>query len=150
MPDDADVARRFVRQLHRGTRYESRLLELLDGALGFDDPEHMALLALDSGDDVRGLALFGSVAGARQVVKLHAILGDDLGVMHALLDAVQRIADGSHERMIVCELPDDTHFLLAAEALGECEYLEEGRVPDFVRDGVALRLMVRRSSDAER
>jgi hypothetical protein len=57
------------------------------------------------------------------------------------------MAESSGERMIVCELPDEPAFVLVAEALGESEYLEEGRVPDFVRDGVALRLMVWRASE---
>ena len=146
MPDDAALARAFVEQHHGGTRYEGRLLEILDSALRFDDPEYMALLALDAiSGDVRGLALFGTVAGARQVVKLHAVMGRELVILRTLLDGLSRITESSGERMIVCELPDEPAFVLVAEALGESEYLEEGRVPDFVSDGVALRLMVWRA-----
>jgi hypothetical protein len=146
MPDDAALARSFVELHHGGTRYETRLLEILDNALRFDDPEYIALLALDAvSSDVRGLALFGTVAGARQVVKLHAVIGRELVILRALLDALSRIAESSGERMIVCELPDEPAFVLVAEALGESEYLEEGRVPDFVRDGVGLRFMVWRA-----
>jgi hypothetical protein len=146
MPDDAAIARALVEQHHGGTSYASRLLEILDSALRFDDPEHMALLALDpASGELRGLALFGTVAGASRVVKLHTVLGEELVILLALVDAVRHVAESSGERMIVCELPDDPAFVLVAEALGESEYLEEGRVPDFVRDGVALRLMVWRA-----
>jgi hypothetical protein len=146
MPDDAAIARALVEQHRGGTRYASRVLEILDSALRFDDPEHMALLALDpASGEPRGLALFGAVAGALRVVKLHAVLGEELVILLALVDAVRHVAESSGERMIVCELPDDPAFVLVAEALGESEYLEEGRVPDFVRDGVALRLMVWRA-----
>jgi hypothetical protein len=148
MPEDAAIARAFVEQHHGDPRYEPRLLEMLDSALRFEDPEYIALLAVDpASSELRGLALFGTVAGALRVVKLHAVLGGELVVLLALLDGVRRMAESSGERMIVCELPDETAFVLVAESLGESEYLEEGRVPDFVRDGVALRLMVWRASE---
>lgn len=148
MPGDAAAARALVEQLYGGTPHEARLLELLDSALQFEDPEYMAVLALDSASsELRGLVLFGAVAGASHVVKVHAVLGHELVNLLALLDAVRRMAESSGERMIVCELPDEPAFVLLAEALGESEYLEEGRVPDFVREGVALRLMVRRASE---
>lgn len=144
MPEDAGAARAFVSAQLAGTRYRARTLEQLDCALQFDDPEYVALLA--EGDDDRvlaGLALFGTVAGARSVVKLHAILAPRHETAVALLDGVRAASEQSGERMIVCELPDDVPFAAAAEALQASGYVEEGRVPDFVTDGVAMRLLVR-------
>jgi predicted GNAT superfamily acetyltransferase len=60
------------------------------------------------------------------------------------VDAVHQASERSGERMIVCELPDDPPFTATAAALEASGYAEEGRVPDFVRDGVALRLLVQR------
>ena len=62
----------------------------------------------------------------------------------ALLRAVHQASAQSGERMIVCELPDDAPFASTARALAANGYAEEGRVADFVCDGVALRLLVRR------
>lgn len=145
MPEDAGAARAFVARPLAGTRYASRLLEQLDAALQFDDPEYMALLACDE-PDARpvGLVLFGTIAGAQAVVKVHALVSPDPQAADALLDAVHHASAKSGERMLVCELPDDAPFASAARALAAHGYAEEGRVADFVCDGVALRLLVRR------
>jgi hypothetical protein len=78
-------------------------------------------------------------------VKVHGVIGAESQVLCRLLAAVRQACEGSGERLIVCELPDDLPFHRAAEALGISGYREEGRVPDFVRDGVALRLVVWRA-----
>ena len=144
MPDDAGDARACVSANFAGTRYQARALEQLDIALQFDDPEYMALLA-SSGDEVplRGLVLFGTVVGAKAVVKVHFVIGRELEAAVALIEAVRATSEHSGERMIVCELPDDAPLAMAAAALEAGGYAEEGRVPDFVTDGVALRLLVR-------
>jgi hypothetical protein len=144
MPDDAGAARALVSAQFAGTRYRARALELLQSALRFDDPEHMALLAFaDGGTRLVGLVLFGTVTGARAVVKVHGIAARERDTAIALLDAVRQASEHSGERMIVAELPDDAPFALASEAFEASGFAEEGRVPDFVRDGVALRLFVR-------
>ena len=143
MPGDADAARALVVARFAGTRYESRVLEQLDVALSFEDPEYVALLASEPGSDhLVGLALFGAVAGAQRVTKLHALLGDDDGTCAALADAVRNVAADSGERMVVAELPDDAPFRRAIVALRESGYAEEGQVDDFVCDGVGLRFLV--------
>lgn len=143
MPGDADAARALVVARFAGTRYESRVLEQLDVALSFEDPEYVALLASEPGSDhLVGLALFGAVAGAQRVTKLHALLGDDDGTCAALADAVRNVAADSGERMVVAELPDDAPFRRAIVALRESGYDEEGQVNDFVCDGVGLRFLV--------
>jgi hypothetical protein len=144
MPEDAGAARALVSGPEfGGTRYEPRLLEQLENALRFEDPEYMAVLALSAPRaDLVGLILFGTVAGARQVVKVHAVVGADREVLRALLEVVTDLAERSEERMIVCELPEDTPFARASEALRASGFAEEGRIPDFVRDGVAMRLLV--------
>jgi hypothetical protein len=144
MPDDAEAARALIGERFDGTRYRTRALELLEEALRFEDPEYMGLVALDGEPpQLVGLILFGTVAGARSVVKVHGTVCRDRDAAIALLEAVRRASENSSERMIVCELPDDAPFALAAEALAATGYEEEGRVPDFVSDGVAMRLMVR-------
>jgi hypothetical protein len=145
MPHDARAVRAFVSERFADTRYRDRALEVLDAALRFDDPEHLALLAFAAADEhvLTGVVLFGTVAGAHAVVKVHAVVSRDVEPAVALLHAVQQASERSGERMIVCELPDDAPFATAAAALHAADYEEQGRVPDFVRDGVALRLLVR-------
>ena len=147
MPEDADAVRAVVVARLSGTRYETRALEQLDVALSFEDPEYMVLLAAEPlSARLTGLAMFGAVAGAQRVTKLHALMGDDEGTCAALASAVRTVASGSGERLVVAELPDDGPFREAIAALRESGFREEGRVDDFVSDGVGLRFLVWRAS----
>jgi hypothetical protein len=149
MPEDARAARDVIAQQFRGTPYLTRLLEVLDDALRFEDPEFLCLLAElgESGVPI-GLVLFGTVLGARLVTKVHAVVASDPRVQLALLDAVRETCVRSGERLVVCELPRDAPFDVAGVALIASGYREEGRIDDFVRDGVALRLFVWRPEAA--
>jgi hypothetical protein len=143
MPQDADAARGAVADQFRGTPYLARTLEVLDSALRFEDPEYLCLLvAASESDPPLGLVLFGTVLGARRASKVHAVVAPDARVQLALLDAVREICVRSGERLVVCELPHDVPFDITAVALLASGYHEEGRIDDFVRDGVALRLFV--------
>ena len=147
MPEDADAARAVVVDQFRGTPYLARMLEVLGDALRFEDPEFLCLLST-TGDpeSVKGLVLFGTVLGARLATKVHAVIAPDPRLQLALLDAVRETCTRSGERLVVCELPHDTPFDLAAVALLASGDREEGRIDDFVREGVALRLLVWRPS----
>jgi hypothetical protein len=143
MPEDEGAARALVQRRFAGTRYLARLVEQLDSALQFEDPEYMALLAVDAVDDtLLALALFGTVAGARQCVKVHAVIGSDEPAMSVLVAGIAEVSRSSGERLAVCELPDEAVWTASAAALLANGYHEEGRVPDYVRDDVALRLLV--------
>jgi hypothetical protein len=143
MPQDAEAARAAIVDQLRGTAYLARILEVLDDALRFEDPEYLCLLAAPDEDDApSGLVLFGTVLGARLATKVHAVVALDPRVQLALIDAVRETCVRSGERLVICELPHDVPFDVTAVALLASGYREEGRVEDFVRDGVALRLFV--------
>ena len=143
MPEDARAAQDAIVQQFRGTPYLSRVLEVLDDALRFEDPEFLCLLAAPGeSDPPSGLVLFGTVLGARLVTKVHAVVSPDPRVQLALIDAVRETCMRSGERLVVCELPHDAPFDVTSVALIASGYREEGRIDDFVRDGVALRLLV--------
>jgi len=143
MPEDAGAARAVIVARLGGTRYEARTLEQLDVALTFEDPEYMALLAVEpESEQLLGLVMFGAVAGAKQVTKLHALIGDDAGTCAALAEAVRTVASEAGERMVVAALPDDRSFRDSIAALRHSAFDEEGRVDDFVTDGVGLRFLV--------
>ena len=75
MPEDGGAARAFVSEQFTEVRYRARALELLDSALQFEDPEYVALLAFSEYEArLLGIVLFGTVAGARAVVKVHGVL----------------------------------------------------------------------------
>jgi hypothetical protein len=135
---DVPTARALVSAQFVGTPYELRFLEQLELATTGDDPECRALVA---GDEPRALVLFGSVAGANGVVKLHALAGDDGNALRALATAV-RDADA---RLVVCEIADDAPFDVTGRILGELGFEKAGRVADFFRDGVDLVVFSYRS-----
>jgi hypothetical protein len=142
-PADADAARALLSAQFSGSRYEARMLEQLEIAARDDDPECRALVAIGPDEGaVRGLALFGVVAGAQGIVKLHALAAPDRELLRALAGAVRDVSVRSGTRMIVCELPDDAPFRAMKEEIRELGLLEEGRVADFVCDGVDLVVLV--------
>lgn len=142
LPEDATAARTVLAGAFRGTPYLGRCEEVLESALRFDDPEYLCLLAERDGDDVAGLVLFGTIVGAKLAAKVHVVASPDPRVMLALLGAVRETCTRSGERLVVCELPRDIPFDVTAVALVASGYREEGCIEDFVRDGVALRVMV--------
>ena len=149
MPEDARAARDTVVDHFRGTPYLARMLEVLDDSLRFEDPEFLCLLAaLGESDPPMGLVLFGTVLGARLVTKVHTVVAADPRVQLALLEAVRETCVRSGERLVVCELPHDAPFDVTGVALLASGFREEGRIDDFVRDGVALRLLVWRPEAA--
>lgn len=150
MPEDASAARAVLGDVFRGTPYLGRLEEVLASALQFEDPEFLCLLAESDPDAApNGLVLFGTVVGARLVVKVHVVASLDPRIMLALLDVVRETCERSGERLVVCEIPRDIPFDVAAVALMASGYREEGCIEDFVRDGIGLRLMVWRADRAQ-
>lgn len=149
MPEDSRAARAAVVDQFRGTPYLARSLEVLDDALRFEDPEFLCFLAAPGeSEPPTGLVLFGTVLGARRVTKVHAVVSPDPRVQLALLDAVRETCVRSGERLVVCELPHDASFDVTGIALVASGFHEEGRIDDFVREGVALRLLVWRPESA--
>jgi hypothetical protein len=149
-PADAGAARALVSRQFSGTAYEARILEQLEIAARGDDPECCALVAIGPDEGaLRGLALFGVVAGAHAIVKLHALAAPDRDVLRALAGAVRDANMRSGTRMIVCELAEDARFRATELAIRELGFVEEGRVADFVCDGVDLLVLVWREGSGD-
>jgi hypothetical protein len=140
---DGDEARTLVSAAFAGTVYDARMQEQLGIALLGKDLECRGLVALEpEGLRVSALVLYGDIVGARGVVKLHALVGSNRASLRTLVAAVHD-ASGS-ARMIVSEIPDDAPFHVTASVLRELGHEEEGRIADFVRDGVSMFLLVKR------
>jgi hypothetical protein len=118
----------LVERQFAGTRYLARLLELCGSE---------RVVSVEG-----GFAVFGEVAGASGVVKLHALLGEDGGALRAANSEFGMAVAGA--RLVVCEIPDDDIFKAAADALLEGGFVEESRADGLVAEGIALRFLVRR------
>jgi ribosomal protein S18 acetylase RimI-like enzyme len=145
-PDDHVPARVLLMGTLGVTPYIDRALEVLELAERGHDDEHRALVIARDGT-VAGLALFGAVAGAVGVSKLHAAvlapsvsLGD---VGERIVSAVVETARRAGARLIIAELPDDPAIGQVRALLSSAGFEEEARVPDYYRDGVALALLRR-------
>ena len=145
LPDDAAGARALVHAETAGTTFAEPLREALDRALEGTSDEARALCALRDGELV-GLCLYGRVAGSR-AARLHLVavtasarLG---GVARRLCDATAAALADSGAALLVAEYPDAPAFAAGAELLRRAEFVEEGRVRDYFRDGVDLVLFRR-------
>src|SRR6478735_6193712 len=109
-PDDAVGARALVQAVLRGSPYVDRVSEVLARAERQSDAEHRALLIARDGI-IAGLVLFGDVAGAERVTRIHAALlrdgveVEDVG--RRLIDAVLDAARAARARLVGAEVPDD-------------------------------------------
>jgi hypothetical protein len=109
----------LITKLLAGTRYESRALELLSN-------EECVVVGSEL-----GTVVYEPIAGAADVIKLHMIVGD-------MFDRLPLA------RLVVAEMPDDAPFAEMTMALVAKGFREEGRIEDFVADGIALRILTKR------
>src|SRR3954469_2951184 len=104
MVSRANASTRMI-DAFRGTRYESRMRELIG------DRECTVV------ENVNGVLVYSPIAGANEVIKLHWLHGDI-----ALPEA----------RFLIAELPDDAPWHEMTTALLVNGFREEGRINDFV------------------
>ena len=135
--------------------YAERALELLQLAGRGDDAECRGIVAeaKDGATRLRGLALYGTVAGTQGGAKLHlcesccaeadraARIRDSL--IAAAVERLERVG----ARYVVAELPDDPWFSAMRQSLATAGFVEEGRVRDLWREGVDM-IFLRRTSGA--
>ena len=143
-PADTIAARALVQRQFSGSRYCARLLEQVDLAVAAKDSEYAGLLGVDENEAICGVALYGCVAGASGVLKIHALVGP---AFSPLVSALIVSDAGDKARLFLCELPDDaSSFARAAEALHEAGFIRESRVPGFFADDIALDILTRRGN----
>lgn len=148
-PADSEGSRALVRHALDGTPYLDRVIELLQAAER-GDPETRALV-LEHDGAVAALALFGPVAGTQGTWQIDTVLvGPAIQIREGgrtLIDAVVSLARREGARLLVAELPADAALGAALTVLRANRFRQEGRVPDYFRDGVALLLLRRDLSD---
>lgn len=144
-PGDAEGARALVLNAIGVTPYVDRVLELLKEAAR-DHPETRALI-IERDGTVAALALYGPVAGAKGTWKLATLLiaerVEPREIGRAIIEACVAAARHAAARLLVAELPADPVLGKTLTLLRANGFRQEGRVPDYFREGVAL-LFLRR------
>lgn len=127
------------------TPYVDREMELVALAERAD-PEVRSLI-IERDGTVAALALFGPVAGAQDTWKLYSLLladrVDARTMGRVMVDAVIAEVKRGGARLLMAELPADPALGKALSLLRANGFKQEGRIPDFFRDDVAL-LFLRR------
>lgn len=149
--DDLAAARAILAVEAARHRYSARPIEILEAAAArasTGDGEYRAVVAVDDAGSVAGLALYGLVAGTVGGGALYGLAVAEgarrRGVGRALVERACAELAALGARLAVAELPADPALGSALRALLESAgFAERSRVPDLVRDGVALAFLVR-------
>jgi ribosomal protein S18 acetylase RimI-like enzyme len=140
----AEPARLLLLSELGGTPYLELPLRALEGAYSLYDPEYRAFIAVHN-DTVVGLILFGQVAGAVRVGKLHLVAvapsERKTGIAMELIRAAVDDFEAKGTRFMVVEVPDDPALAAGQALLRRCGFHDEARVGDFYRDGVDLLIL---------
>ena len=142
---DAEGVRALVLASLGVTPYIDRVMELL--ALAERGDPEVRSLVIERDGTVASLALFGAVSGAQGTWKLHSLLlaerVDPREAGAAMVRAVMVAARNAGARLLTAELPGDPVIGKVLSLLRANGFKQEGRIPDFFRDDVAL-LFLRR------
>lgn len=142
--EDATEARALLLPAWDGDHpHVEAMLSRLDRAARQESAETLALTAMLEQLMV-GVAVFGMVAGATGTAALHGVFVTDeirrRGVGAALLRGVIKVLDADHTRMLIAEVPDEGSLAGYRAFLSNAGFFEESRIPDLIRDGVAMAL----------
>jgi ribosomal protein S18 acetylase RimI-like enzyme len=143
---DSAAVRAFATSVLGDAPYSDVMLATLESALARTTDEYRAIVAsAESG--LVGAIVFGEVAGARGAGRIHLIAVDAKvrrrGIAMDLVNAACANLAERGGRFVAVELPADAR-LVGARRLGDrTGFREEGRIDDYVRDGVALILLRR-------
>ena len=145
VPGDAEPVRALILGALGITPYVDRAIELA-AAAERGDPECRALV-IERDGTVAALALFGPVGGALDTWQLSMLLiapgvePRDLG--GAIVNGVADTARRAGGRLLVAEFPGDPVLGRSLSLLRANGFRQEGRVPNYFREDVAL-LFLRR------
>jgi ribosomal protein S18 acetylase RimI-like enzyme len=131
----------------RDTRYLVGALDALRSAVNAPGADARAL-ASTSGDDIEGVIVFGIFGGTSGAGRLHFVAVERrarrAGTARALVDAAIETLHASGARFVLAELPDDARDLPGArDFLHALGFVQESRIEDFYREGIALSFLRR-------
>ncbi|MHB0948391.1 MAG: hypothetical protein ACYC3Q_12285 [Gemmatimonadaceae bacterium] len=140
VPAEWGPARVHVGEWADATRHHARVLELLGEALERPGAEGEVLGAYE-GATLRGIAIFGFVAGSERTGRLILLAADAPDVATRLATGVADRLAASGARLVVAEWPDEAPFAASASCLRDAGWVEAGRIGDFVAPGTDLVIL---------
>jgi len=147
---DRATLRAFIEHDVAGTPYAEVPLYFLRLALEGRAADSRAVVALRAGEPV-GCALYGEVAGTVGTGRMHFIAVTAsarlLAVGAGLCEAAVADLAARGARLVIAEVPDDPVLVSGRALLAKCGFVEEARIADYYRDGVAM-LVLRRAPAA--
>lgn len=142
--EDATGARALLLPAWDGEHpHVEAMLSRLDRAASQAGAETLALAAVLE-QTLVGVAIFGMLAGSIGTAALHGVfVAEEIrrrGTGSALMRGLVKVLTSDHARLIVAEVPEDDSLSGYRQFLSRQSFFMEGRIPDLMRDGVALTL----------
>jgi len=137
----------IVERVLHDTPYLDGAVDALRSAVSSPGADGRAMASM-SGEQIDGVAVFGIFGGTSGAGRLHFVVVEPgarrTGAARALTEiAIAQLA-ASDARFVLAELPDDVDALPGGrELLRALGFVEESRIDDYFRDGVALAFMRR-------
>ena len=145
-PRDAPAARALADAVLADAPYGEHHRGTLDSVLRSATDEYLALVAGEE-STLAGLIVFGETAGAHGAGRIYFIAVDASsrrrGIATALAEAACRDLTERGARFVIIELPDDPSLIGARRAAEHAGFREQGRIADYLSDGVSLLLLRR-------
>jgi ribosomal protein S18 acetylase RimI-like enzyme len=143
---DSSAARALVISVLADAPSGEPRLAALESALTRASDEYQAIVACDASALV-GLVVFGETAGARGAGRIHLVAVDARarrrGIAMDLIHAACTHLAERGGRLVTIELPAGARLSSVRGLVERAGFREEGRIDDYVRDGVALVLLRR-------
>jgi ribosomal protein S18 acetylase RimI-like enzyme len=129
-------------QAFGNTLYASAPRFALARALMAQAPAESAGLVAEADGYPVGVAVFGLVAGAEGAAKMHGMAvapeAQRHGIARALIEAFVEDLRRRGARFVLVEFPDAAELAVGRTLLQQAKFVEESRVKDYFRDGIAL------------
>ena len=111
-------------------------------ALTAQSPREASGIVAESDGQVVGVAVFGLVAGAEGAAKMHGMAvapeAQRHGIARGLIEAMVGELAVRGARFVLVEFPDAAELAGGRTLLQQAKFVEESRVKDYFRDGIAL------------
>jgi ribosomal protein S18 acetylase RimI-like enzyme len=146
-PHDRPAVTALVRQTTAQGPYSDAVAYYLRRAFDVGDEEARVLVS-DVESAIVGAAIYGRVAGAIGIGRLHfvGVSGEvrRVGIGSSLCHAAIAKLVSAEARSVIVEMPDDSDFRPGHSLLERCGLSIVARVSDYYRDGVDLLVLERR------
>lgn len=151
-PLDSAPARALAHTALADAPYAPSMLAPLDAALRSESEEYRALVVREN-TALIGLIVFGATAGALGAGRIYFVAVDGSarrrGLATALIEAACAELRSLGARFVAMEMPEEPRLDGACAVALRAGFRREGRLSDYVRDGVGLAFLRRDLADAD-